>query len=164
MLGSFNILAEDKQSAFPERTGRKRLSAKTGAAKGTPEQLVGDFYHSAMDTVTIEKLGATPIKDEMDQIDKLGDTKQALATVAKLQMWGADPMFNFYAGQDPKNSEVVVPADLSGRPFSPPDRDFYVKDDASSKNIREEYVISMYPRCSSFTASMRPRQIKTRRR
>jgi len=135
--GSFNILAEDNKAHLKELA--EAASAKTGATKGSPEQLVGDFYHSAMDTVTIEKLGATPIKGEMEQIDKIADMKQALATVAKMQMWGDDPMFNFFAGQDPKNSEVVVPQVYQGG-LSLPDRDFYLKDDNRSKMIREEYV------------------------
>ena len=48
-------------------------------------------------------------------------------------------MFSFYAGQDPKNSEVVVPQVIQGG-LSLPDRDYYLKGDDRSKMIREEFV------------------------
>jgi putative endopeptidase len=135
--GTFNRLADDNKNHLREIA--EAAAAKTGAAKGSIEQLVGDFYASAMDTVNIEKSGSTPIKGEMDAIDKLTDMKGALATVAKLQKWGANPMFGFYAGQDPKNSEVNVPQIYQGG-ISLPDRDFYIMGDAHSTDIRKEFV------------------------
>ena len=135
--GSFSILAENNKKNLHQIA--EDASNKAGLAKGSSEQLVGDFYYSAMDTNNIEKAGATPIKDEMDAIDKLNDINSILAYVAKLQQWGTNPMFSFYAGQDPKNSEVFVPQVFQGG-LSLPDRDYYLNPDARSKNIREEFV------------------------
>jgi putative endopeptidase len=135
--GSFSILAENNRKNLFEIA--ENASKKTDASKGSPEQLVGDFFYSAMDTTNIEKLGAAPIKGEMDNIDKLADMNSILAYVAKLQQWGTNPMFSFYAGQDPKNSEVFVPQIGQGG-LSLPDRDYYINPDARSKNIREEFV------------------------
>ena len=56
-----------------------------------------------------------------------------------MQLYGSSVMFSFYPGQDPKNSEVVVPQIYQGG-LSLPDRDYYVKDDPRSKSIREEFV------------------------
>ena len=75
----------------------------------------------------------------MSSIEKLNDMKGVLSYIAKLQTWGANPMFSFYAGQDPKNSEVVVPQVIQGG-LSLPDRDYYLKGDDRSKMIREEFV------------------------
>ena len=63
--------------------------------------------------------------------------KTVYSTVARLQMWGADPMFNFYAAQDPKNSEVVVPQVYQGG-LSLPDRQAglrpcYVRDELKGR-------------------------------
>ncbi len=135
--GTFSILAENNKQNLHLLVDE--ASAKSGAAKGSPEQLVGDFYFSAMDTNMIEKLGATPIKGEMEAIDKLADMNTLLAYVAKLQMWNASPMFTFYAYQDPKNSEVNVPQIMQGG-LSLPDRDYYFKKDPRSSNIREEFL------------------------
>jgi putative endopeptidase len=118
------------------------VSVKTDLKKGSPEQLVGDLYYSAMDTVTIEKLGAEPIRPEMDKIDKLTDLNSILGYTALLQKWGASPMYGLYAGQDPKNSEVVVPQIYQGG-LSLPDRDFYINNDERSTKIRTEFLNHM---------------------
>ncbi len=134
--GSFSELAENNKKHLFELA--EAASKKTDAAKGSPEQLVGDFWYSAMDTATIEKVGAAPIKADMESIDKLANTDDVLHFVSKLQMWGANPMFGFYAGQDPKNSEVVIPQLYQGG-LSLPDRDYYLNDDSRSKLIRDEF-------------------------
>ncbi len=136
--GSFSELAENNKKHLYELA--EAASKKTDAAKGSPEQLVGDFWFSAMDTASIEKAGAAPIKADMESIDKLASTDDVLNFVSKLQMWGANPMFGFYAGQDPKNSEVVVPQLYQGG-LSLPDRDYYFNEDSRSKLIRDEFKI-----------------------
>ncbi len=138
--GSFSILNENNKKNLHQIVDD--ASAKKDATKGSPEQLVGDFYFSAMDTVTIEKLGADPIRPEMDNIDKLTDINSILNYTAMLQKWGASPMFGLYAGQDPKNSEVVVPQLYQGG-LSLPDRDFYISKDPRSENIRTEFLKHM---------------------
>ncbi|REK51120.1 MAG: M13 family peptidase [Bacteroidetes bacterium] len=135
--GTFNILNDNnKKNLF---NIAEEASGKSDHVKGSPEQLVGDFWHSAMDTASIEAVGAKPIEGEMKKIDAIKNTEELLAYVAQLQLWGASPMFGFYAGQDPKNSEVVVPQ-IYQAGISLPDRDNYLKDDARSKQIRDEYV------------------------
>lgn len=134
--GTFSILAENNRKNLLALL--EDAASKASAPAGSPEQLVGDFWHAAMDTVRIEAQGAEPIRPEMELIDKINDQKSLLAYVAKLQMWGSNPMFGFYAAPDPKNSEVVVPQIYQGG-LSLPDRDFYIKEDESSKNIRKEY-------------------------
>jgi len=136
--GSFPILGEDNKKHLREIA--EEAAKKTDSKKGSPEELVGDFYYSAMDTVTIEKQGATPIKADMEAISKLKDMKGILSYTAKLQMWGSNPMFGFYAGQDPKNSEVQVPQIVQGG-LSLPDRDYYLKTDDDSKKIRDEFLL-----------------------
>ncbi len=135
--GSFSILNEDNKKHIREIV--EEVSKKADAKKGSPEQMVGDFYFSAMDTVTIEKQGAAPIKGDMESIDKITDMKGVFSYTAKLQMWGSNPMFGFYAGQDPKNSEVQVPQVVQGG-LSLPDRDYYLKTDDESKKIREDFI------------------------
>lgn len=134
--GSFSELAENNKKHLYELA--EEASGKNGSVKGSPEQLVGDFWFSAMDTTSIEAAGAGPIKSDMESIDKLASVDEVLNFVAKLQKWGANPMFGFYAGQDPKNSEVVVPQLYQGG-LSLPDRDYYLKDDSRSVMIRDEY-------------------------
>lgn len=135
--GTFSILRDNNKMHLHELA--EAASQKANAPKGSPDQLVGDFWKSAMDTVAIEGKGLAPIKSEMESIDKITDIKGVLAMVAHMQAYGASPMFGFYPGQDPKNSEVVVPQIYQGG-ISLPDRDYYVKDDSRSKMIRDEYA------------------------
>jgi len=135
--GSFSILAENNKQVLHNIIEDAAKEKK--AEKGSPAQLVGDFYYSAMDTATIEKLGATPIKGEMDAIGNITDMNGVLGYVAKLQKWGINPMFSFFAGQDPKNSDVFIPQLWQGG-LSLPDKDYYLKDDAHHENIRKEFV------------------------
>jgi len=136
--GSFPILVEENKKHLREIA--EEAAKNTNAKKGSPEQLVGDFYFSAMDSVTIEKQGATPIKADMEAIGKIKDMKGVFDYTAKLQMWGSNPMFGFYAGQDPKNNEVQVPQLVQGG-LSLPDRDYYLKGDDDSKRIRNEFLM-----------------------
>lgn len=139
---------EVRWGTFPELAQRNKenlhkiiseAAAITNARAGSAEQMVGDFYSSAMDTVLIEKLGSSPVKADMDAIDQLTDKTQLLNYVASMHTKGEGVMFDFYAYQDPKNSEVVVPQVYQGG-LSLPDRDYYLKDDERSKNIRQEYL------------------------
>jgi putative endopeptidase len=135
--GNFNILRDNNKTHLREIA--EAASKNTSAKEGSPEQLIGDFWNSAMDTVAIEKAGYEPIRKEMEAIDAIKDMKGVLAQVAKMQIYGASPMFGFYAGQDPKNSEVVVPQIMQGG-ITLPDRDYYTKNDDHSKEIREKYL------------------------
>ncbi len=135
--GTFSILAENNRKNLKEVA--ESAAAKQNPSKGSPEQLVGDFYYSSMDTATIEKLGATPIKSDMDAIDKITDMTSVLTWVSTLQKWGTNPMFSFYAGQDPKNSEVFVPQLAQGG-LSLPDKDYYLKPDPKSTELRHQFI------------------------
>src|SRR5437016_1057087 len=50
--GSFNILIENNKKNLRNIT--EEAAKKTDSKKGSPAQLVGDFYFSAMDTANIE--------------------------------------------------------------------------------------------------------------
>lgn len=142
--GSFNELAENNKKHLHEIA--EAASKLSGTTKGSPEQLVGDFWYSAMDTAGIEAAGAGPIKADMEAIDKLSNMDEVMNFVSRMQMWGANPMFGFYAGQDPKNSEVIVPQLYQGG-ISLPDRDYYLKNDQRSAEIRDEFqkhIIKMF--------------------
>ena len=59
--------------------------------------------------------------------------------MAKLQMQGVSVLFGFGPTQDPDDSDhMIVGLDQGG--LGLPDRDYYIKDDAKSKETRERYV------------------------
>ncbi len=113
-------------------------SAKTTWAKGSVQQKVGDFYASGMNEAAIEKRGLAPMKPIFATIDGLKDTKQLPALLAKLHNQGLPGGFSFFVRQDAKASTHYL-GYLSQGGTGLPDRDYYLKDDARSRDIRARY-------------------------
>jgi len=105
-------------------------------------QKIGDFYASCTDEAGIEKSGLGPVKAEMEAIAQLNSVRELAPLVARLQMvTGGYRSILFRSGsdQDPDNSEQVI-ASLDQGGLGLPDRDYYTKEDAKSKETRERYV------------------------
>jgi putative endopeptidase len=114
-------------------------AAKGGPQRDATSQKIGDYFAACMDEATIEAKGLAPIQAELDRIRDLKDKSQLAAEVAHLQRSGIAALFDFGSGQDFKDSNsVIAQADQGG--IGLPDRDYYLKDDARMKEIREKYV------------------------
>jgi putative endopeptidase len=114
-------------------------SAAAKASRGSNEQKVGDFYASCMDTAAIEAAGAKPIAGELAAVDAVNDRNALLAQVAALHKEGIQAVFDFSSTQDFADStKVIGDADQGG--LGMPDRDYYLRDDDRSKQLRADYV------------------------
>ena len=103
------------------------------------EQKIGDYYAACMDELAIDRRGIEPIEPELDRIAALQDKSELADIVAGLHGIGADVLFSFSSGQDFKNSrDVIAQADQGG--LGLPERDFYLKNDAKSVEMREQYL------------------------
>jgi putative endopeptidase len=105
-------------------------------------QKIGDFYAACTDEAGIEKSGLEPIKPELDAITQLKSVREMAPLVARLQLaTGGYRSILFRGGsdQDPDNSEQII-ASLDQGGLGLPDRDYYTKEDAKSKETRERYV------------------------
>lgn len=111
----------------------------TSAPKGSTAQKIGDFWHAAMDTETIEKQGVTPLKEEFDRIAAIQDKTGLLDVTAHLQYIGVEAVFAGYIFQDEKNSERYALHLYQGG-IGLPNRDYYFDTDERTSNIRKEYV------------------------
>jgi putative endopeptidase len=138
--GSFNILAEKNRMALKEIC--EEVAAKPGAI-GSLSQKVGDFYASGMDSVAIEKAGINPLKPYLNRIQNLKDFKSLIAELNNMYVEGVSSAFGYSVRLDAKNSKLNVPH-LSQGGLRLPDRDYYLKDDARSKNIRKAYENHAY--------------------
>ena len=104
-------------------------------------QKIGDFYAACMDETTIEKRGVTAIKPQLDAIAKLGSAVDLAPLVARLQLNVTGPiLFASGSRQDLDNSEQQI-AGLDQSGLGLPDRDYYTKEDAKSKETRERYLL-----------------------
>jgi putative endopeptidase len=103
-------------------------------------QKIGDFYGACMDEATVEAHGLAPLQSDLNAIALLQSTKDLTPMIAHLQFeFGRRIVFAQGSTQDPDDSEQQI-AEVDQGGLGLPDRDFYVKDDAKSKETRERYV------------------------
>lgn len=114
-------------------------AAKSKAAKGTPEQKIGDFWATAMDSAKIEADGLKPLQPYLDKVNAITDAKSLVATVAELKSIGSSTLFSDYVTQDDKNSDVMAFKLWQGG-LGLPEREYYFKNDSSTVAIRKGYV------------------------
>ncbi|MBC7689138.1 MAG: M13 family metallopeptidase, partial [Aquabacterium sp.] len=88
----------------------------------------------------IEKAGYTPIKAELERLGRISSLDEIINEIATLRTRGiASPLFGFFVGQDSKKVTQYIPQFGQGG-TTLPDRDYYLKNDARSTNIRKEYL------------------------
>lgn len=109
------------------------------APKNSTTQRIGDLYASAMDSVAIEKAGVDPLKPELSEIDEIIDKQGLVDMMALLQAYNAGTGFGMSVSQDEKNS-AIEDLHFSQGGLGMPNREYYLNNDARTKNIREQYV------------------------
>lgn len=114
-------------------------SAQANSSKGSNKQKIGDFYAAGMDSITIDKLGIDPLKNEISKIDAVTDLPSLLHTFAYFQTTGLNPAFNFYVSQDDKISSKNA-LFLSQGGLGLGQRNYYFDTDANATKIRNEYI------------------------
>jgi predicted metalloendopeptidase len=132
--GIYNKLQDDNLKQL-----RQLLEATSTAdsSRSANAQKIGDYYASCMDEKTIDALGVKPLQPELDRIDQLKTTKDLASVVAF--MAGEGTPFRIDSTQDYADSSKVV-AQVDQRGLGLPDRDYYLKDDQKSKDLRTAYV------------------------
>jgi putative endopeptidase len=134
--GRFDELAERNREIL-RAILEKAAVAKPGRTPN--EQKIGDYYASCMDEAAINQKGIAAVKPEFDRIDAVKDKNELPALVAYLHSKGINVLFSFGSGSDFKNAQMVIgQADQGG--LSLPDRDYYLKDDAKSVELRKTYL------------------------
>ncbi|MFZ6846828.1 M13 family metallopeptidase [Undibacterium sp. RuRC25W] len=135
-----------RYSAYDEVTERNLTALKqiaeaaaAGEIKTYGGQLVGAFYASGMNEAKIEKEGATPLNAGLTKINSVKDKQQLVAMIADLHKQGVGVVFGFDVEQDAKNATRYIPQLMQGG-LGLPDRDYYLKTDAKTIEIRQKYV------------------------
>ena len=103
------------------------------------EQKIGDYYESCMAEEQIDAKGIGPIEPNLKRIAAMADKKALQTELVGLHRTGVGVFFDFSSEQDEKNSsEHIGGLDQGG--LGLPDRDYYLKDDAKSVQLRKQYV------------------------
>jgi putative endopeptidase len=119
------------------------------ADNGSNNQKIGDFYYSGLDTAGIEKQGLTPLKGELDKIDRITDVKSLVAAFAHLKTISVGTPLGTYAGQDDRNSEKIL-LQLSQSGIGLPNRDYYFDTDEHTAVVRNDYQQKHLPALFNF--------------
>lgn len=114
-------------------------AAKNPAAAGTPQQKIGNFWQTAMDTAAIEQNGLKPLQPYFAKIDSLSSPQGLPGVIAALDKIGVGSLVAMYVSQDDKNSEVYALHFWQSGLYLP-EREYYLKKDTTSVNIRNSYV------------------------
>ena len=142
--GSFGMLNQENTDRL---LALLKQVSKTSHLKGSLEQRVGDLYASAMDTVSIEKLGYEPIKPELERVDKITDLNGVISEVIFERTHGeGDPLFRFGVGQDDKHPNKNI-ANLNQGGTTLPDRDNYLKANPRNQKIQnayKQYIVTLF--------------------
>ncbi|AWH84551.1 M13 family peptidase [Flavobacterium album] len=135
--GSFDELREntnnDALAILKEAAANKKLGSNTDQGKAA------NLYKTIMDTVTRNKQGIKPLQPYLKKIDAIKDVKSLQAFLIEMEPEGGIGFFGVYIDEDAKDSNKNV-VSVSPGSLGLPDRDYYVSDDADSKEKREKYV------------------------
>ena len=136
--GSFDELRQrtdnDALAILKEAVNNPKYKADTDQGKAI------NLYKSILDTVGRNKLGIAPLKPYLKKIDAVKNAKDLEALLIEMEPLGGIGFFGANIGADAKNSNRNV---LSVGPggVGLPDRDYYVSEDADSKEKRAKYVL-----------------------
>lgn len=136
--GSFDELRqrtdEDALAILNEAVADKKLDPKSDQAKAV------NLYKTIMDTVTRNKQGIAPLKPYLTKINAVKNVKDLQALMIEMEPVGGVGFLGAGVGTDAKNSNRnVVTVGLGS--LGLPDRDYYVSDEADSKEKREKYEL-----------------------
>ncbi len=114
--------------------------AEPSAPSRTPnEQKIGDYYASCMDTSAIDAAGLAPLQQEIEAIRALRSKSQLPALLAQYQTLEVNAFFSLGSQQDFQDaSKEIAAADQDG--LGLPEKDYYLRTDAQSIKIQQEYV------------------------
>ena len=137
--GRFNELHEHNQLVL--RGILEKYSADD-PKRNANEQKIGDYYSSCMDEAAINGKGLAALKPVLERIDNLKDKSQLPGLMGYLHTNGVHAFFDFGSEPDAKDSRMQIAGTDQGG-LGLPDRDYYLKTDAKSVELRTAYLDHM---------------------
>ncbi|MCL2448677.1 MAG: M13 family metallopeptidase [Polyangiaceae bacterium] len=132
---SFSVIHEDNQKAL--RAILERHAGGDTQGEAYAKQL-GDLWASCMDEGGIERVGADDLRPELKAIDAVRDGTSLVKELAHLHALGINATFGFDSEVDFKDAAHMI-AGVGQAGLGLPERDYYFRDDARTKDIRAEY-------------------------
>ena len=101
------------------------------------KQKIGDYYTACMDEKAINAAAIRPLEPLLDQIQQL-HSRRSIADIAAILVYN-NALFRFRSDQDFKDSSQII-AEIDQGGIGLPDRDYYLKTDADSAELRKKYI------------------------
>lgn len=136
--GTFDELFENSQKQLRELI--EGLAAQKNNQAGSAAQKIGDLYNMAMDSVTLNKQGAEPVKAMLDKIAGLKDKNEIVPMMTEMAHIGIGTYFRSYVYADPKNSSVNI-LQMGQGGINLGEKEYYLDTDSITQNIREQYKL-----------------------
>ncbi len=108
----------------------------------TPDQQkLGDYFAACMDVAAIERAGIAPLRADLARIAALSDKRQLARLLGDLhpRIESDGMLFTEDVEQDARDATKVIAAIDAGG-LGLPDRDYYLKQDVRSRQIRQRYA------------------------
>jgi putative endopeptidase len=135
-FGTFDALREKSQEQVKDLINA--LSLKSNR-QGSVAQKIGDLYSLAMDSVRLNKEGATPLLPYLQKLNAVGDKSEITTILADMFRNGMSPFFVQYVYADDMNSSLNIYHIQQGG-YAMDDRDYYLEDNEKTQSIRAEYI------------------------
>jgi putative endopeptidase len=143
--GTFSALTDANHERL--RAILEVAAANQSAPPGSNERKIGDYYAACMDTAAIDARGIQPLQPDLDRIAAMHSAEDLAAALTE---------FQWIVKRDSRESLTVGPVVLTGRQdskdstnvivnvteggLSLPEREYYFKQDARSREIREQFL------------------------
>ncbi len=135
--GSFTELQDRNLTTL--RTIAESLAHTAPAKPKTPDEKVGAFYASCMDSAQSEAAGAGPLREQLDAIAAVRTPTDLVLELGRLHRTMPDVAFGFGALPDFKNSTMMLAIASQGG-LGLPDRDYYFRTDSATVALRAAYT------------------------
>ena len=136
--GTFDELFENSQKQLRELV--EGLAAQKNNQAGSAAQKIGDLYNMAMDSVTLNKQGAEPVKAMLDKIAGMKDKSEIVPMMTEMAHIGIGTYFHSYVYADPKNSSLNI-FQMGQGGINLGEKEYYLDTDSITQNIREQYKL-----------------------
>lgn len=136
--GTFDELFENSQKQLRELI--EGLAAQKNNQAGSAAQKIGDLYNMAMDSVTLNKQGAEPVKAMLDKIAGMKDKSEIVPMMTEMAHIGIGTYFHSYVYADPKNSSLNI-FQMGQGGINLGEKEYYLDTDSITQNIREQYKL-----------------------
>ena len=114
-------------------------AAAPGPDRDPASRLAGDLFAACMDEGAAEDKGAEPIRGDLARIAAMTSKEDLAGVVARLHQLQVPGFFRFGSDKDFQDTSRMI-ADLDQGGLGLPDRDYYLKDDEKSQQLRDAYV------------------------